>query len=427
MARKKLIKPGIRILPYADTKILRKGANVIFKSVLAPFEANDPFHVINEYQYRDFHRNKYVRNRMLFPLNIPTHFRINFNHKLYKRDVRKKRALLNIAGRPNWGIASGNQLLLSLNQVEKYGEEELIEILYRLSIHPEIGQVDLPNNDLLRKLPSHVEKMHSGLKFKPLLQIFLYMSGMGYRDQPVMGKLAKNLLSKLIKFNDADKLYPGWYAEFFLICMRCEWPERLGLPEMRDVLIEQVPRYLSKMPENMVSLLFEYCVEEGIIATNRDHLFDAHFLQHIWKRPYFFKPESYLRNFDCLIKLDYILEDPELMEEELLPHLGKTFHNCEDVGLMHRMLKTVDQLLEFNVAVGSVTDAKDMLFRRILFVETKLKMVKNSDFAAIVNNDLKYYKLLHKERKEERLREQEGRTSDLGVHSSEISLASAQI
>ena len=226
MPRKKVIKPGMSLIPFANTKLLRKGRNMLFKSVLAPYQANEPFHLINEYQYRDFHRDKYVRNRLLFPLNIPTSFRLFFNYKAYRRDVRKRRFFVDLNGRPNWAIASGNQFLLSLNQIEKYTVQEVIEILYRLSIHPEIKNVDLPNNELLRKVPGYIEKIHSGLKFRPLLQIFLYMHGIGYRNEVVMSKLAKNLLSKLINFNDDEKVYPGLYARFFLICMEAEWPER---------------------------------------------------------------------------------------------------------------------------------------------------------------------------------------------------------
>lgn len=415
MPRKKVHRAGVSLIPFVNTNILRKGRNMLFKSVLAPFQKNEPFHVINEYQYRDFHRNKYIRNRMLFPINIPTYFKVSFNYKAYKRDVRKRRPLIDLSGRPNWAVASGNQFLLSLNQIEKYSVPEIIEILYRLSIHPEIKNVDLPNNDLMKKVPGHIQKIYSGLKFKPLLQIFIYMHGIGYRNEIVMAKLAKNLLSKLVNFNDDEKLYPAMYGKFFFICMEAEWPERLGQPEMHDKLIEQIPKYLDKMPEDLISDLFEYCIDKEIITTNRDHLFDMHFLQHVWKRPFFFKPKSFLKNIECLIKMDYIEEDPELLEEELLPHVGKIIHNCEDVELMHKMIKTVDNLIDHGVSITSITETKDVIFRRILFVETKLKTIKNSDFGQIVSNDLKYYKMLQMEKKEKEKREMMERMNN-GAH-----------
>ena len=388
-------KPGVVIKSRMKMEELLKSPNVEFKSVVINKEKNTPFTLINNYQYRDFDREKYIRNKINFPINIPIKYRTTFDVKQFKKDIKQSKPYVDGKGRPNLAAATGNQLLVSLHNEKMYSTPEVIEMLYRLSVNKEIGHVKLQGNELLSNVIERFYKTCDFIKVEEIFEVLIYMNRIGIKDENLYMKLCKNLLVKYFMFG---KFPADYFGQYFLIAEKINFFEAIGDPSKKELMISQFGRYITKMSPDVFTDLFIYCIDNNLIKSFLDPLFQSHFLMIIWKKPAWLGIKNYYRVLKGLLEFEYIKEDNEMIIEDFLPAIQKIIYKSEDVETMNKLISMLDQLTEEGVSSDVIFEYQELLYSRVLFCETKLKQIKASEFFKIVETDLKYYKMTVEDR-----------------------------
>jgi hypothetical protein len=69
----------------------------------------NPFTVMPNLLYNDFYREKYVRNKISFPITIPVHFWKIYHPNKFYRSIKVHPTT------PNYAVYTGNEILLSLS------------------------------------------------------------------------------------------------------------------------------------------------------------------------------------------------------------------------------------------------------------------------------------------------------------------------
>lgn len=136
-------KKYFKLKKFHDTRMLSQNPNKDLSFKVPGKEIINPFTVIPQSVYHEFHRDTYVRNKISFPITIPIHYRHVYLPKDYMREVKETPKGINLA------IHSGNQLLYSLSKFEDYSIEEISEMLYQMSLKPKAGELNLEENPLL--------------------------------------------------------------------------------------------------------------------------------------------------------------------------------------------------------------------------------------------------------------------------------------
>ena len=373
-----------------NIKTLKNNPNTDFRSIVPVVERNSPFSLIHDHIYRDFDRHKYKRNRIMFPINIPIKFRPFFNKKLYREQIRKSRPYVDGKGRPNLAISTGNQLLLSLYNESDYTTQELLEMLYRLVVHPELASVDLSINPLLQNVQKRIYSDIPNIKFEEVCEYFEYLEKLNMLTDELLIRILNNQINKYYKFKD---VHPDHCGRLFRFCETKNVYDKLQNPDSRDLLIGQLPRYVRKFSSAVFCDMFEICIDNHIITSYEDYLFDRHFLNSVWKKPLWFGIDGYCRIFKCFIKIDYVNEDLDLIVNDCFSAVRKLMYKCEDVDSMNLMIKTLDELGHNGVPIEHISDLKYYLFERVLFVETRLKQIKTTEFSSLMMDEIEYYKM----------------------------------
>ena len=122
-----------------------------------------------------------------------------------------------------------------------------------------------------------------------------------------------------------------------------------------------------------------------------------------WKEPARFNVNQATRILKVLREMEFWIYDIEFYEKEFLPVVMKKVASSEDNQALFELAEELERYKGNRVNEQMLSDYVKRINDRLLFVETKLHLVKKMEFIEIIKSDLTKYRLtLHERNRKKR-------------------------
>jgi hypothetical protein len=371
----------IKLMQRTNLKIFKRESNEGMNFKLTRIDRNNPFTIIPQKIFNDFERKSFKRHTIKFPIKIPTWYLPIYAPREVERRIKE------LPKHVNYAHLTGNQLLLTLLRYDELSAEELSEMFLSLSRKPESKDLNLEQNDLVKPTIDHFLRTVDGWTMDHVNKTIWAMYEMGFKDERIWKKARFLFNTKIYAFEDISSTH---FAHMFIIFWDLYKADMTT--EEREMLIDQLPRYLKKMNPSNIIKMFEIVVDNGIITNRQDYLYDRHFFMMLWKTPSIFGVNGFRRALALLKRLNVVTEDRPFVVDELLPTIKKLLPECTDNQELNRLIDEVEDLTNYGVDSKVAEDYSKMIFQRLTYVETKLKLLNQTEFIEIVKADLREYR-----------------------------------
>lgn len=370
-----------KLIQRTNPNIFLKNPNTDKKFGLTPEDYNDPHSIIPSKLYNDFNRGDYQRHTLTFPIKVPTWYKVR---RVESQIARREPVRPNV---PNYAHLTGNQLLLSLLRYEELDPQELSEIFFQLSMHPDARDLNLEANRIIQPVIGWVAKHMSTWTLDHLMKTLYSMFRLGFNDIELWSRARKNLMDKIYGFINYSTTC---YAQLFVIMF-----DKFGdimTPAERELLVTQLPRYLHKMHHTDIARMFTLCMNLGVIKSNTDYLFEYHFMMIFWKFPGQFSLTEAADILEGLNKLQHFNDDKKFYEVEFIPRIMKKMILNNNNKELARFLEVIEPLKYYGIDEQLINDWCARIQARLMYVERKLHLVDKSQFVDIVRDDLRRFR-----------------------------------
>ncbi len=375
-------KSKMKTIQFMNLKIFKRQDNRDMSFKLTAMEKNNPFTIIPTKVYQDFDRKNFKRHTIKFPIVIPVWQRTVYAPKEAERAIRQ------LPNEVNYSYLTGNQLLLTLLKYDDLTSEEFSEVFFNLARKQNAKALQLENNELVKPAIAHFIKNVDMWTVDHATRTIFALYELGFEDQALWSKARKLFMDKKFAF---EKISSTYFSQMYIIFWD-KFKEDMTSEE-REYLVDQLPRYLKKMKPEFVIKMFEIAVEHQLITSRTDYLFDRHFFMILWKRPGMLGLNGFRRAIACIKKLRVVTEDQDFVVNEMLPVVEKLIVRSTDNNELNELIKELDGLADYGVDSSVVEKYSGMAFQRLMFIETKLKVLKQTEFIEIVKSDLKKFRI----------------------------------
>lgn len=371
----------MKYLQKVNLNVLRKNPNTDLSFKMSKMERSSPFTIIPEKIYTDFNRKSFKRHTLLFPINIPVYYRRITSPKEYFRHIREQPLIANYAH------LTGNQLLITLLRFSELDSQELSEIFFHLSVNQESKNLDLENNKIVKEATEHIISTMDGWTIEPLTKTVFSMFILGFKNEALWKKMRYIFINKIYAYEHISSTY---FAEMFI--MFFDIYKNDLLESERELLKEQLPRYLKKMRPDLYVKMFEMVLDLNLLTSYKEYMFERHFFMAFWKHSNLFGLDEAARILKGLRKLEYYQQDIEFYEKDFIPVIMKKAEFSNDNKALHSLYSELEMHLEFGINKNMIEDNLAMISQRLLYIEKKMKIIDQTDFIEIVKSDLKKFR-----------------------------------
>lgn len=372
---------SMKYMQRTNLKIFKRESNEGINFKLTRIDRNNPFTIIPQKIYTDFNRKSFKRHTIKFPIKIPIWYQPIYAPREVERTIRE------LPKHVNYAHLTGNQLLLTLLRYDELNQEEFSEVFFNLVRKPESKNLNLEENELVKPAIEHFLRTVDGWTVDYATKTIWAFYELGFKDERIWTKARFLFNSKIYAFEDISSTH---FAHLFIIF----WDKYKAdmTANEREMLIDQLPRYLKKMNPQSIIKMFEIVVDNGIITNRSDYLYDRHFFMILWKTPAIFGVDGFRRALALLKRLKVVSEDMPFVVDEFLPTIKKLLPDCVNNEELNQLIEEVEDLANYGVDSKVVDDYSKMIFQRLTYVETKLKLLNETEFIEIVKADLRQFK-----------------------------------
>lgn len=375
------MKGFIQIARRIKLNILTENRNADFKFKVAPKEHNTPHTIMPEKIYTDFNRETYKRHTLKFPIYLPITFRPILTRKDPSKYARVKPSV------PNYAVYTGNEILLSMKDFSTFTNDELLELVYQLSLKKGAGQLNLEVHEYVAPVLEVFRKRLPQMKMQDIIKFVKAAKGLALKSEELWGRIKQVCFDKIYAF---EKLPSTYFAEFFMTVMNMD----NLIEKEKELLFDQLGRHLPDMHPDAITDTFELMLNKGHINSPSDHLFERHYLRHFWKSPKKFSCRHYIKILRGLKALNYVREDEEFFVYEFMPHMKSFIIISDKIDELSALLVEVSEMRDYGLPDAETRGFENLILERLAFLEQKIDLVKKTEFVEIVRSDLAEYRRL---------------------------------
>ena len=371
----------IKYLQRTNLNIFRRESNEGMNFKLTRLDRNNPFTIIPQKIYTDFNRKAFKRHTIKFPIKIPIWYLPIYAPREVERTIKE------LPKHVNYAHLTGNQLLLTLLRYDELNQEELSEVFFNLARKAESKHLNLEDNDLVKPAVEQFLRTVDGWTMDHTMRLIWAFYEMGFKDERIWSKARFLFNSKIYAFEKISSTHFGHMSIIFWDKYKADMTA-----SEREMLVDQLPRYLRKMNAQLMVKMFEIAVNNGIITNRKDYLYDRHFFMIMWKTPTILGVDGFRRVLALLKRVGVVAEDMAFMVDEFLPTIKKLLPVCTSNEDLNKLIDEVEDLANYGVDGKIASDYSKMIFQRLTYIETKLKLLKETEFIEIVKADLRQFK-----------------------------------
>lgn len=363
-----------------NNRIFKENLNTDLKLRVPNEEKNTPHTIIPKSLYEDFNRSSYKVHKLTFPIKVPLKLRrIDATGEHLRYAPEHSRGI-------NFNEHTGNEILLSLRRFTEYDLEELVNLFMAMSHKPTAKSLQLESHPFVQPALRHLTARLEALTVKNLMHFALSIERLGFEDAEAWKKVRTLLYDKVFAF---ESLGSGLFAEAFRIFFT-RYDELLD--SEREMLLDQLPRYVHKLRAQSVANLFGLLVDHKVITSPKDYLFAKHFFIIFWKKAKIFEVAHFSKIIAGMRKIGFLQNESKFLLESFLPAIMSHLHECESPEEINKLIGEVEELESIGVPLEPLTRILDALRHRLLFTEQLLGRVKRSEFIEVVKSDIAQYK-----------------------------------
>lgn len=316
-------------------------------------------------------KTDYAAKDLTFPMKVPLKFKTIYSPKKdYLRTPKSQ----------DWmpfHKMSGNELLLNLQNVDHFRNEEVLDFLNHLIRVPKALEIDWNEHELFQGLINRVTKHFSAFKSEQIAEILRIFKKLKIKDESFWHLIEKRFMA----------LHPSLkgrhFAAFFLHLMEAESTS----DELRLELCKLLPRELGRFNQEDLANAFTLVIKHDLLS---DHMWHNHFHILFWRRTLWLGLKNIATIIDGMINIDY-LQEIEWWNESFLPAIDYYVNDLTDASAATALIDSLNRLEEAQPAIEVKSYIKK-LRERTNYLNTQYIVLQNAHFYKMVLSDLEYYK-----------------------------------
>lgn len=308
---------------------------------------------------------------LVFPMTVPIKFRTLYSPKKdYLRTPKMQ----------DWipfQRMSGNELLLNLQNVNSFRNEEVVNFLIHLVRVPGALDVDWNDHELFQGLTNRVTKHFTAFTSDQISEILRHFKRLGIKYEPFWQLIDKRFMAMHPSLKGRN------FAAFFLHLMETESTS----DELRVELCKLLPRELARFNQDDLAKAFTLVIKYDLLS---EHMWHNHFHILFWRRTLWLGIKNLSIVIDGMINIDY-LQELEWWNESFLPGIDYYVNTLTDASAAEQLIESLKRLEAAQPAIEVKSYIKK-LTERINYLNTQYIVLQNAQFYKMVLADLEYYK-----------------------------------